>query len=722
MHLHVFNRRFCLHWVKIESIEKSDHSLLCCQFSKQKAKINKKKKSTIFGMPYKPFCFSHRRNSSEIEPIELPHPSTDPLKSVSAMDYFKSTENLRDSIKNGSEMEHFHPQNFFRDSIKNGSMKECVASQQILSSSKNGDTPTSFASFPEKTRDLRLPKLSVNATFQELPGSNADLFISTADPGFPNGLDSSSPSPGATLSPWSPFKRIFALLDISESLAEADSTSIKELPCHYSGGIGPRISQHLGPREATFDTDHHSSKFFNLDSAMDSRLADTRPNEQHGMEPLFCLPFSPKPSYSQPSNLRQSLCPAINTDIQQFRDLSNSFKHRELQFTITPQLSSPDTATTNTSGDSFPSDSGYDSAAPDPCYTSTTGPGSFYIEDEESEFDDKYFAGARHLVDVSEFHYAGYLDRSSCLQPTPINDPMQKDLLDTSSARHAVFCSCQAQGIQALCFLEHGESGFEATEVRVDSSCADARMAQSMTDVDIDSLCNSLYTGDEPEILPPAPLRESIPWDIIIPKADALAKGGAAIFTSVQDTEIENHFDFSLYCEEYYASAPPWSAENIRGFDWNVDFSSLPDSQLQMEEGAKTPVHDTPSPKSESKSLKCDQEGCTYEPSGQYQWRKGNLARHKKETHNMKSENRLICDIKDCKETFTRISNLNVHLENKHGVLIVRKTRNRRSSVAGIINKPKAGRRITKAPKTVALTNIPECNRSQSVPGIFGPL
>ncbi|APA11709.1 hypothetical protein sscle_08g064790 [Sclerotinia sclerotiorum 1980 UF-70] len=624
------------------------------------------------------------------------------------MDYI---ENFRDSIKNGSEIEHFHSHNFFRDSIKNGSTKESVGSQQLLSPSKDGNTPTSFTSFPEKTGDLFLPELPVNSNFQELPGSNAGLFIPSPDLGFLNGLDLSSPSLGATLSPYSPFKRGFTLLEISESVVEADSTSIKELPSSYGGGIGSRMSQYLGPQEATSDNDHHSSKFSNLDTDIDSRLVDTRPDGQHEMEPLFPFPFSPKPSYSPPPNLRQALCPAINTDMQQFIDHSNSIKHQELLFTSTPQLSSPNTSTTHNSGDSFPTDSGYDSADPDPCHTSTTGPGSFYVDDEESEFD-KFLSRARNLMGVSESHYAKSLGESYYPQPTPIDDPTQKDLLGASTAYNATFCSYQTHGTQ--CFLEHGGNGFEPNQARLDGSYADARMAQYMRDLNIDPLCNSFYRGDESEILRSALLEGNKHLDTVIPKADTLAKGGDITLTSVQDTEIEYGFEISS------AFAPPWSAEDIRGFNWNFDFRSLPDTQLEIEEAAKTPIYDTPSPKSESKSLKCDQEGCTYEPRGQHQWRKGNLVRHKKETHNMKSEDRFMCDIKDCKETFTRISNLNVHQGNKHGFPVSRKTRNRRSSVPGIINKPKAGRRTTKAPKTVALADIPERSRSQSVPGLFG--
>ncbi|KAF7870312.1 hypothetical protein EAF04_004058 [Stromatinia cepivora] len=633
------------------------------------------------------------------------------------MEYIKSTNTFRDSIKNGSEMEHFHSQHRLRDSIKNGSTKEFVVAQQSLLSFKDGQTPTSSTSFPEKTKDVLLPEPSVNAPFQELPGSNTDQLYPIADRLFFNVWNTPSPTLGATLSPSSALKQTFALLDISEGVVEADSTSIKELPCSNGGGIGSRISQYSGTQEATSNTDHHSSKIFNLDTAMDFRFADTRTDGQDQMEQVFLLPIPSKPSSSQSPNLRQSLCPAIHTDVQQFGGHSNCIKHQELLFTKTPQLSSPDTATTNSSGDTFPSDSGYDSAAPDSYYTSTTSPGSFYLQDEESEFDDTYFCRARNLVGVSEFPHGRYLDESYCPQPIPINDPIQKELLDISTARHAIYCSCQIQGTQALCFFEHGESGFEPNDARVGGSYADARMAQSMTDVDIEPLCNDFFTGEEPQRFRPALLRGGKCLDVIIPKADTFAKGGAAAFIPGQDTEFQYDLDFFLYCEENFASAPPWSAESIRGFDLNIDFSSLPNSQLPIGERATTPIHDTPSPKSESKSFKCDYEGCTYEPSGEYQWRKGNLARHKRETHEMKSENRLICNIKDCKETFTRISNLNAHQENKHNILFFKKRRNRRSSAAGNINKPKAGRRITKAPKMIALKNRPKHNRSQSVPG-----
>ncbi|EDO02709.1 predicted protein [Sclerotinia sclerotiorum 1980 UF-70] len=262
---------------------------------------------------------------------------------------------------------------------------------------------------------------------------------------------------------------------------------------------------------------------------------------------------------------------------------------------------------------------------------------------------------------VSESHYAKSLGESYYPQPTPIDDPTQKDLLGASTAYNATFCSYQTHGTQ--CFLEHGGNGFEPNQARLDGSYADARMAQYMRDLNIDPLCNSFYRGDESEILRSALLEGNKHLDTVIPKADTLAKGGDITLTSVQDTEIEYGFEISS------AFAPPWSAEDIRG---------------------------------------------------QHQWRKGNLVRHKKETHNMKSEDRFMCDIKDCKETFTRISNLNVHQGNKHGFPVSRKTRNRRSSVPGIINKPKAGRRTTKAPKTVALADIPERSRSQSVPGLFG--
>ncbi|KAF7907793.1 hypothetical protein EAE99_011918 [Botrytis elliptica] len=61
---------------------------------------------------------------------------------------------------------------------------------------------------------------------------------------------------------------------------------------------------------------------------------------------------------------------------------------------------------------------------------------------------------------------------------------------------------------------------------------------------------------------------------------------------------------------------------------------------------------------------------CDYEPSGGDEWKMGNLIRHIKGKHLIKTTDRLHCRMNECKATFTRYGNLKAHQEHIHGGII----------------------------------------------------
>lgn len=147
---------------------------------------------------------------------------------------------------------------------------------------------------------------------------------------------------------------------------------------------------------------------------------------------------------------------------------------------------------------------------------------------------------------------------------------------------------------------------------------------------------------------------------------------------------------------------------NVRsGFNWNFTIPTSPGAQLPTGQVATAASDDLVSPKTRRKSLKCDYPECTYEPKGQEQWRAGNLRRHRKEKHELKPENLLVCQEGTCRKTYARLGNLMTHREAKHDCLVVRIPRMRRNMVMGVTKISGNRKRVSKSTRLIKSRSVP---------------
>ncbi|ESZ98517.1 hypothetical protein SBOR_1179 [Sclerotinia borealis F-4128] len=534
-------------------------------------------------------------------------------------------------------------------------------------------------------------------TYHELSDRTVYQPISVAGQGFSNIWKSSSSTLPATVSPSSTLQGHFDL----HGIAEADSTYIKELPGFRDGRIDFGMSLDTETPGLIPSTGRRSSHHFDLDTSMELRSVGTTTDRKNPSEPVYLLPVSSRPSFSRPLKIRGSMCPIIQTDVHQ---------RQEKLILDTLQCSSPDTATTNTSGETFSTYSGYDSAAPD-CYQSAgTSPGSFYARGKQSIFN-------APIWDFTEC-----LEQDIHPQSIRMSNFIEEKLLEPSAAQGEFDFPLVAQDMQTSCFAEPQEKSFHFIDAGAGYSLFDARTAQIITDMGNGSPCDNMNTGKQSQSFGSTfQPNGNRCLDVNIPRADQGAKHGAVAFSQFQNTEVQSSLDTFPYWKTDDASTSPWSAENIRGFDRNFDFSTLPANQLLVGEIATTSTHENSSPNSEYESIKCTHPDCLYESGGEYQWKRGNLRRYIKEKHELNIEDRLLCDIGYCKATFTRIGNLHAHKENKQNITIPRQKRKRRNTMDGNTKRPRAGSRIMKATKrfTGSLVNFP--NHSQPQLG-FGSL
>ncbi|TGO57363.1 hypothetical protein BCON_0066g00120 [Botryotinia convoluta] len=608
----------------------------------------------------------------------------------------------------------------YRDSIINGSRKESALSPQSLFSSDGEYISPSLKNFPESAKGIFLTELSGETNFHELPDSsllpelpenslNHDQPNPVAGHSFFNNQKPISSTLRAIVSPSYAAKGPFTSLDTPE----AGSTVVTEFPCVDGDQIGSRAPWYIENQESISSAGHCLSDAFGFDTSTEIGIVDITAKIQNQMDAAYLSPDSSISIPLQSPKFRRSMCPAIQTDVRRFESNLDDMQHQGRLFEDSPQISSPDTASTDTSGETFPSDSGYGPRAPQSDYTSATSPRSLFPGDERLGFENTFFSKARQLVSPSEFSHERYLGQSYSLQSKQPNDFNCFGLATIQSELHDL---CKDQHMQASYVSDFKENIFESGEMGVISNSLSAYMAQNVTDID-QRLPNHFSTGDAAQYLQCTIQRGFGCLENIIPGAEKCETTDAATFTPAMGTENQCASNpFGTYEEEH---ASPWSAENVRGFNKNFNFATIPETQLPIEqEQARTSTYDTPSPKSDNKVIKCSYPGCNYEPGGEDQWKSGNLRRHEKEKHKITLKDRVVCKMRDCKATFTRAGNRDAHLENMHGAVIFRQKRNRRNSMAENTKQPRAGSRITKAPRKIGgLTNRPKQNRSQSVPG-----
>ncbi|KAF7933828.1 uncharacterized protein EAE98_003537 [Botrytis deweyae] len=609
----------------------------------------------------------------------------------------------------------------YRDSIINGSRKEAALSPQSLFSYDGEYISPSPTKFQESAKDTCLTELSGESNFHELPDSSLlpelpedslthDQSTPVAGHSFLNNQKRISSTLRAIVSPSSASNGRFQSLDTPE----AGSTSIKEFPSVHGDQAGYRTPWYIGTQESTPSAGHCLSDTLDFGNPAEAGMVDITAEIRVQMDAAYLSPDSSISMPLQSPRFRGSMCPAIQTDVRKFESNVEAIQYQGRLLEDSPRISSPDTASTNTSGETFTSDSGYGPRAPQSDYTSATSPRSLFSGDERLGFENAFFIKAGQLVSPSEFRHERYFDQSSSLQS---KQPIDFNAFGPATILSELDDLCRDQHMQASYLPDFKENIFDSGEMGVINNSLSAYMAQNVTDID-QRFPNHFSTDDTAQYVQSTIQRGFGCLKNIIPGAEDCETTDAATFSAAMETENQYVPNIFETYEEKYAS--PWSAENIRGFNKNFNFATIPETQLPIEEEqTRTSTYDSPSPKSDNKVMKCSYPGCNYEPSGEDQWKSGNLRRHEKE-HKITLKDRIVCKMKDCKATFTRAGNRDAHLENMHGAVILRQKRNRRNSMAENTKRPRAGSRITKAPRKIGgLTSRPKQNRSQSVPELL---
>ncbi|TEY70309.1 hypothetical protein BOTCAL_0107g00240 [Botryotinia calthae] len=580
----------------------------------------------------------------------------------------------------------------YRDSIKNGSRKESTLSPRNLFSSEGGHITSGLENFPQYVKGSFPTELSGESSFYELPES---LYV----PELPeNNLDYDQRTPVAD--------HIF--VNNQESIS---SGLIAELPYVDGDQPGSRIPRHIEFEESLSSAGHCQSDTLGFDSSAEVEIIDTNAEIPNQMNTSHLLPASLISMPLQSLTSRKSMCPAIETNVNSFRGNVNDTQYQGRLFGDSPRISSPDTASTDASGETFPSDSGYASRARQSNCTSATSPRSVFPGDERLGFENKLFG---------EFGHEGYSNQSCGLQPDQSNSLNWPGPASSQSEHNGLY---RDPHIQASHLSNFKENPLELRGTEVVDNSITAYTAQSGTDIDR-TFQSHLYAGGASQYLK-LPTQYDDYWRNIIPRADKHVMTGAATLTLATGTENQcAPSPFEIY---QAGRVSPWSPEDFHlcgGYDQNFNFATIPEAQLpkekeeEEEDDAKIFTYDNSSPKSDSKVIKCSYPGCDHEPGGKDQWKLGNLRRHEKEKHKMNLKNRIVCTRTDCKITFTRVGNRDTHLETIHGAVIPRQKRNRRNSMVENTKKPSDSSRIAKAPQKIGgLTNRPKQNRSQSVPG-----
>ncbi|TGO34830.1 hypothetical protein BHYA_0180g00060 [Botrytis hyacinthi] len=609
----------------------------------------------------------------------------------------------------------------YRDSIMNGNRKESALSPQSLFSYDGEYLSPSLKKFQKSAKDTFLTELSGESNFHELPDSSLlpelpedsldhDQSTLVAGHSFLNNQKRISSTSRGIVSPSSASNGHFQSLDT----LEAGLTVVTEFPFVDGDKVGYRTPWYIETQESTPSAGHCVSDIFGFGNTAEAEIVDKTAEIRIQMEAAYLSPDSSISMGLQSPRSPGSMCPAIQTDLRRFKSNLDAIQYQRGLFEDSPRISSPDTASTNTSGETFSSDSGYGPRAPQSDYTSATSPRSLFPGDERLGFENAFFSKPGQLVSSSEFSHERYLNQSSSLQS---KQPNGFNAFRLATIHSELDDLCRDQQMQASYLSDFKEAIFESGEMEVINNSLSAYMALNVTNID-QRLPNNISIDDDAQYL-----QSTIQCGFgclknIIPGAENCETTDAATFTPAMETE--NRYGPNLFgtCEEKHAS--PWSAENVRGFDKNFNFATIPETQLAIEEEqTRTPTYDTPYPKSDNKVMKCSYPGCNYEPSGEDQWKSGNLRRHEKE-HKISLRDRIVCKMSDCKATFTRAGNRDAHLENIHGAVILRQKRIRRNSTAENTKQPRAGRRITKVPrKAGGLMNRPKQNRSQSVPELL---
>ncbi|RAL65894.1 hypothetical protein DID88_005557 [Monilinia fructigena] len=530
---------------------------------------------------------------------------------------------FRNSLKNGNGMECIQSPRYFRNSINNGSRKESIESPQSLFSSRDDYPASSVSGFSGLTGDTIIPELSVETGLQELSDTTLNPSISAAGYGFSNLWKLSLSTSRATVLPSSSLKGSPTLLDIPE----ADSTSIKELPWSHCGQVPSGISWNnrvLDPISTTSDRSSHHSGF---DSSRELKMVDAVVDKQNPTKTVDFLPVLSVVPSIQSRELRGSMCPAIQTDVHQFKDRYDLLHYQEDSSETLRHLSSPDTATTTTSGYSLSTDSGYGSVATESYHSSITSPRSSNSGNEKSGLDNLCSYQGEQLMSLSEFppgNYSGQnIHSHSHSHPIDMNDFAHEELLDFPAAPCEINVPFRMQEMQASCNLGLQKNQFESDDTKNGHFCFDARMVKVIAEMGGSSLSDNFYASEEPQSSQSTfQSNANNCFHGFMPISDQIKNNGAHVSTQAESTLDQHNSGFLQFRETETAYTPPWSAESVRGFHWNANSTILPDTQLSIEGLATTPNPDNSFSKTGSKGEKCPYSPCFHEPRGQEKWKR----------------------------------------------------------------------------------------------------
>ncbi|KAB8295108.1 hypothetical protein EYC80_007043 [Monilinia laxa] len=462
-------------------------------------------------------------------------------------------------------MECIQPPRSFRDSINNGSRKESIESPQSFFSSRDDYPASSVSGYSGLTGDTIMPELAVETNLQELSDTSVNPSFSAAGYGFSNPWKLASPTSRATVLPSSSLRGSPTLLDIPE----ADSTSIKELPWSPCGRVPAEISWNVRMIDLISTTGDRSSHHSDFDSSRELKMVDAVLDKENPIKTLHLLPvLSGVPSIQSPK-LRGSMCPTIQTDVHQFKDRYHSLQYQEDSSEKLRYLSSPDTATTNTSGYSLSSDLGYGAAATQSYRSSITSPRSSTSGNEKSGTDNLCFYQDAQLMSLSEFPPGDYSGQNihshSHSQRIDMNDFAHEELLGLATAPCETDFPFQMQEIQAPCILGLQKNQLESDETRTGNNCSDARMVQIIAEMSDSSLSDNFYAGEEPESVQSTfQSNANNCFHGFMPISDRLRNNGAHVYAQAQSTSDQCNSGFLQCREKETAYTPPWSAESIR--------------------------------------------------------------------------------------------------------------------------------------------------------------
>lgn len=548
MHIHISHHRFCFHWAKIDKTGTTDYSPICCQGPHRKDQVPRRKKLAMFGISYGMAHSIRARHGSGAQSVEslsfLQAPRKNSSGSLSEMPC-----DFRTSVLNGNCKEPLGSPIAFRDSINNGSGMESIVSPHHQFSSRDVVKPSSTQTPPEYTKDVAPA---------ELPDRSPDQSMSTTDHVSSNFLQSPSSSLQST---WNSNNYTLALLNIQE----ADSTSIKELPCFNSERINSKIPYNTKKRDGISKFGRRLSHQLSINTSMELIPIDVASRNQNLSGPVYFQPVSSNFSSHQTFESVQSMRPPTQEDVHQFENRCfDSTQHESALLATSLRRSSQ----TTISSDTLPTDSGYESASLRPCDSSIASPGSLTFGFEQIGLDDSFPYTDAQFMGLSGSSQGDNFNQGMSLrqQSMQMHNPGDEETLGLPAAHFDL--PLQMQGIEAQSFIVDRANQFEPNDaIYSPTSWFDARITQDFTDMDEASLNENMLADLEPQPQPLqslSHLKDIDPFNRGMSTAGHFSNDSCAPHTHTHNSQLDWGLNSIQTHENEQIYSPPWSAESVR--------------------------------------------------------------------------------------------------------------------------------------------------------------